>query len=146
MGVHIFKRNEGRPFAKASIFTGIMLHHLIQYEFYIYIFGGGYKQQALCVVQSPTSEEEPLGSNVQSQPNCHHHQSVDGSLEEETSGRCGTPTGHRQSRRRRPLSTEPALSSSSKPTSGRNLAPPAPTAPVKSHYKVKCNNTGDIES
>ncbi|XP_046462340.1 uncharacterized protein LOC124208534 [Daphnia pulex] len=112
---------------------------------------GGHSQrrrfslQALCVVQSPTSEEEPLGSNGQ-QPNCHQQQqqqqSVDGTSSslEEAAGRCGTPS-HRQSRRRRPLSTEPALSGSSssaavKPASGRNLAPPAPTTPVKSHYKV----------
>lgn len=95
------------------------------------------------MVQSPTSEEEPLGSNGQ-QPNCHHQQqqqsAVDGTSSslEEAAGRCGTPS-HRQSRRRRPLSTEPALSGSSaavKPASGRNLAPPAPTTPVKSHYKV----------
>lgn len=98
-------------------------------------------------MQSPTSEEEPLGSNGQ-QPNCHHQQqqqqsAVDGTSSslEEAAGRCGTPS-HRQSRRRRPLSTEPALSGSSsssaavKPASGRNLAPPAPTTPVKSHYKV----------
>ncbi|EFX73714.1 hypothetical protein DAPPUDRAFT_252676 [Daphnia pulex] len=108
----------------------------------LYSLLGESSLQALCVVQSPTSEEEPLGSNGQ-QPNCHHQQqqqqSVDGTSSslEEAAGRCGTPS-HRQSRRRRPLSTEPALSSSSaavKPASGRNLAPPAPTTPVKSHYK-----------
>nr|CAH0112656.1 unnamed protein product [Daphnia galeata] len=106
---------------------------------------GGHSQrrrfslQALCVVQSPTSEEEPPGING------HQQQSVDGgggSLEEETvagsAGQCaGTAPSHRQSRRRRPLSTEPALHlSSSSKSSGRNLAPPAPTTPDKSHYKV----------
>ena len=88
-------------------------------------------QQALCVVQSPTSEEEPLGSSGHQK--CHQ---TDGS--EETAGRCGTPpSNHRQSRRRRPLSTETSMSSSTTKQSGRSLAPPPPAAaPVKSHYKV----------
>lgn len=87
-------------------------------------------QQALCVVQSPTSEEEPLGHGGH-----HFSQTVDGSTMEESAGRCGTPPtsgSHRQSRRRRPPSTEPLGNK----TSGRTLAPPPSTTPVKSHYKV----------
>ncbi|XP_057370037.1 LOW QUALITY PROTEIN: GTP-binding protein Rhes-like [Daphnia carinata] len=99
---------------------------------------GGHSQrrrfslQALCVVQSPTSEEEPLGNT-----SSHCHQTVDEMSLEESAGRCGTPSSsHRQSRRRRPLSTEPAISSASKSSAGKNLVPPAPSTPVKSHYKV----------
>ena len=89
------------------------------------------KQQAFCVVQSPTSEEEP-GVNG----NAFGHHSVDVATAEEPAVRCATPTAtHRQSRRRRQLSNDTMINGSK--SSVRNLAPPASSsAPVKSHYKV----------